>query len=228
MRQVLAFIPARAGSRRIPNKNFKEFCGYPIITFPLRALNECNDISQVIVSSDSPEVAKILLDYPNVDLFERSKDFSGDNASTIDAVREYLYTEKFKEDDLLLCIYPCTPMLTAKLITKLIELYRPQSSTFALTGLRVDQRMGRLLAMDNEGISTLLLPKLSRAKTQELPVLFQDAGQMYIGTVENWLKANEILSSRVQVLEVDASEFIDIDSLEDWELAEKVYLDKGI
>jgi len=228
MGQVLAFIPARAGSRRIPNKNFKEFCGHPIITFPLRALNECKDISQVIVSSDSPEVSKILLDYPNVNLFERSKNFSGDNASTIDAVREYLNTKKFKKDDLLLCIYPCTPMLTAELITKLIDLYRPQSSTFALTGLRVDQRMARLLAMDNEGVSTLLLPELARVKTQVLPVLYQDAGQMYIGTVENWLQANEILSSRVQVLEVDAKEFIDIDSLKDWELAEKVYLDKGI
>ncbi len=197
-----------------------------MITFPLRALNECNHISRVIVSSDSPEASKILLEYPNVDLFERSKDFSGDNASTIDAVREYLNTEKFKEDDLLLCIYPCTPMLTAELISKLIDLYRPQSSTFALTGLRVDQRMARLLAMDNEGVSTLLLPELARAKTQELPVMYQDAGQMYIGTVENWLQAKEILSSRVQVLEVDAKEFIDIDSVKDWELAEKIYLDR--
>jgi N-acylneuraminate cytidylyltransferase len=189
-------------------------------------LNECGDISRVIVSSDSPEASKILLEYPDVELFERSKDFSGDNTSTIDAVREYLNTQKFKGDDLLLCIYPCTPMLTSKLITKIINLYRPQVSTFALTGLRVDQRLARLLAMNNEGVSTLLLPELVRAKTQELPILYQDAGQMYIGTVENWLQANEILSSRVQVLEVDAKEFIDIDSLKDWELAEKIYLDR--
>jgi N-acylneuraminate cytidylyltransferase len=226
MSQVLAFIPARAGSKRIPNKNFKEFCGHPMITFPLRALNECGEVSRVIVSSDSPEASKILLEYPDVELFERSQDFSGDNISTIDAVREYLNTQEFREDDLLLCIYPCTPMLTSELITKIIDLYRPQVSTFALTGLSVDQRMARLLAMNNEGVSTLLLPEMVRAKTQELPILYQDAGQMYIGTVENWLQANEILSSRVQVLEVNPKEFIDIDSLKDWELAEKIYLDR--
>jgi N-acylneuraminate cytidylyltransferase len=117
-------------------------------------------------------------------------------------------------------------MLTSELITKIIDLYQPQVSTFALTGLSVDQRMARLLAMNNEGVSTLLLPEMVRAKTQELPILYQDAGQMYIGTVENWLQANEILCSRVQVLEVNPKEFIDIDSLKDWELAEKIYLDR--
>jgi N-acylneuraminate cytidylyltransferase len=82
--------------------------------------------------------------------------------------------------------------------------------------------------MDNEGIASMLLPNNAKIKSQELPNLFRDAGQMYIGTVENWLTAKEILNSKVQVLEVDPQQFVDIDSVNDWELAEMAFMEKEL
>lgn len=228
MHEVIAFIPARAGSKRIPGKNHKNFCGKPIITYPIRALEESRNISHIIVSTDSPEVTKLVANSSKVEIFERSTSYSGDNASTLDAVKEYIQQEKLKDDDLFLCVYPCTPMLNQKLVDSLIESYNPRIANFAILGIRVDSRNARLLKLDDHGIASMLLPDNAKVNSQELSTLYLDAGQMYLGAVKNWISAIDILNSRLQILEVDPKYFVDIDSAADWELAEQAFNEKRL
>jgi len=228
MREVIAVIPARAGSKRIPGKNYRNFCGKPIITYPISVLEQTKIISRIIVSTDSPEIVQLLANSPTTEIFERSNGFSGDEASTLDAIKEYIQASELKEDDLLLCTYPCTPMLNNSLVEKLIETYDTDIADFAILGVRVDSRMARLLKTDGDGVASMLLADYGSVKSQELPTLYQDAGQMYLGTVKNWISATGILNSKVQILEVDPANFVDIDSEEDWEMAEKAFMEREL
>lgn len=223
---IIALIPARAGSKRIPGKNHKNFCGKPIITYPIRALEEAKIISRIIVSTDSPEIIQLLARSSTTEIFERSNEFSGDETPTLDAVIEYINTSQLNEDDLLLCIYPCTPMVNKKLIEKLIQTYNADIANFAIIGVKVDSRMARLLKKDGDGVASMLLTNFADVKSQDLPTLYHDAGQMYLGTVKNWISATGILDSKVQILEVDPAIYVDIDSEEDWEIAERVYMER--
>lgn len=228
MPEIIAVIPARAGSKRIPGKNYKNFCGKPIIAYPISALEETKIISRIIVSTDSPEIIRLLANSSTTEVFERSNHFAGDEISTLDAIKEYIQASQLKEDDLLLCTYPCTPMLNNALIEKLIETYDADIANFAILGIRVDSRMARLLKNDGNGSASMLLADFASVKSQELPTLYQDAGQMYLGTVKNWISASGILNSKVQILEVDPTNFVDIDSDEDWEMAEKAFMEREL
>ena len=88
--------------------------------------------------------------------------------------------------------------------------------------------MARLLKKDGDGVASMILADFVNVKSQVLPTLYQDAGQMYLGTVKNWISATGILNSKVQILEVDPTNFVDIDSEEDWEMAEKVFMERDI
>lgn len=228
MPEIIAVIPARAGSKRIPGKNHKNFCGRPIITYPIRILEETEIISRIIVSTDSPEIIQLLENSSTVEIFERSNDFSGDEASTLDAIKECIQASELEEDDLLLCVYPCTPMLNNELLEELIKTYDVDVANFAILGVRVDSRMARLLKNDGDGSASMLLADFANVKSQELPTLYQDAGQMYLGTVKNWISASGILNSKVQILEVDPTNYVDIDSDEDWEMAEKAFMEREL
>lgn len=226
MPEIIAVIPARAGSKRIPGKNYKNFCGKPIITYPISVLEETKIISRIIVSTDSPEIVQLLASSSTTEIFERSNHFAGDEISTLDAIKEYINASQLKEDDLLLCTYPCTPMLNNELVEKLIDTYDPDIANFAILGVRVDSRMARLLKKDGDGVASMILADFVNVKSQELQTLYLDAGQMYLGTVKNWISATGILNSKVQILEVDPTNFVDIDSEEDWEMAEKAFMER--
>lgn len=228
MPDIIAVIPARAGSKRIPGKNHKNFCGRPIITYPIRILEETEIISRIIVSTDSPEIIQLLENGSTVEVFERSNHFAGDEISTLDAIKEYIQASQLKEDDLLLCTYPCTPMLNKALVEELIETYDADIANFAILGVRVDSRIARLLKRDGDGVASMILADFVNVKSQELPTLYQDAGQMYLGTVKNWISATGILNSKVQILEVDPTNFVDIDSEEDWEKAENAFMERNL
>jgi len=228
LEKVIAVIPARSGSKRIPGKNYKKFCGRPIISYPLAALSQSESVSRIVVSTDSPDIRDIVAKNSASELFARSAEFSSDDATTMDAIKEFIRARKLEGAVKVLCVYPCTPMITSEIIEELIETYNPNVANFAILGFRVDSRLARLLKMEEDGTASILYRNKSKINSQNLPPLFQDAGQMYLGTVDDWLNCSDVLTSRIQILEIDSNEFVDIDSADDWELAEKFFLKKGL
>ena len=118
-------ITARGGSKRIPKKNIREFCGKPIIAYSILAALESGIFDEVMVSTDSEEIAEIAREYGAKVPFMRSAETSSDFATTADVINEVIakYKELGKEFDYISCIYPTAPFITPKkLIAILIKL----------------------------------------------------------------------------------------------------------
>ena len=110
----IAIITARGGSKRIPKKNIKEFCGKPIIAYSIKAAIDSKIFDEVMVSTDSKEIAEIAKKYGASVPFMRSEELSGDNATTDDTLLEVLneYKTMGKEFTYMCCIYPTAPFVT--------------------------------------------------------------------------------------------------------------------
>ncbi|MBQ9612146.1 MAG: acylneuraminate cytidylyltransferase family protein, partial [Lachnospiraceae bacterium] len=111
----IAIITARGGSKRIPKKNIRPFCGKPIIAYSIEAALECGRFDEVMVSTDSEEIAANAKEYGASVPFLRSGETAGDFATTADVIREVLlrYEEEGKHFDSFMCLYPTAPFITA-------------------------------------------------------------------------------------------------------------------
>ena len=120
----VAIITARGGSKRIPKKNIKEFCGKPIIAYSIEAALNSNVFDEVMVSTDSEEIMKVAEEYGAIVPFLRSETTSNDFATTADVIEEVLlkYKEKGIVFDSFACIYPTAPFITAKKLMEATEL----------------------------------------------------------------------------------------------------------
>ena len=97
MEKAIAIITARGGSKRIPRKNIKEFCGKPIIAYSIEAAKKSGRFSEIMVSTDSEEIAEISRNYGANVPFLRSKKTSDDYATTADVLMEVLDGYKQRE-----------------------------------------------------------------------------------------------------------------------------------
>ncbi len=132
--KLLAVITARGGSKRIPRKNIKEFCGRPIIVYSIKAALESELFKEVMVSTDDPEIAEIALKYGANVPFLRSAKTANDSAATHEVLLEVLneYKKIGEEYETICCLYPTAPFITAK---KLVD---------AFCVMQEKQRTGRI------------------------------------------------------------------------------------
>ena len=121
----IAIITARGGSKRIPRKNIKEFCGKPIITYSIEAALHSGLFTEVMVSTDDEEIARIAEQAGAKVPFMRSGENAGDYASTDDVLLEVLdrYRKQGREFETFCCLYPTAPFVTAEKLQKV----RPQN-----------------------------------------------------------------------------------------------------
>ena len=114
--KIVAIITARGGSKRIPKKNIKEFCGKPIIAYSIEAALQSGMFDEVMVSTDSQEIAEIAKSYGAEIPFMRSDENANDMADTTDVLKEVLdrYRQQGKYYDEFCCIYPTAPFVTAQ------------------------------------------------------------------------------------------------------------------
>ena len=123
----LAIITARGGSKRIPKKNIKEFCGKPIIAYSIEAALNSGIFDEVMVSTDSAEIAEIAIQFGAKVPFMRSADNSNDFATTNDVLCEVVndYKEKHnKSFDFVCCLYPTAPFVTATKLKKTFDILK--------------------------------------------------------------------------------------------------------
>ena len=125
----IAIIPARGGSKRIPKKNIKDFCGRPIIEYSIEAALKSDIFDEVMVSTDSEEIAEIARMAGAKVPFLRSTKTSDDYASTADVILEVLenYKRKGKEFKYAVCIYPTAPFITSKRLCEGMKLLQEKN-----------------------------------------------------------------------------------------------------
>ena len=220
----LAIITARGGSKRIPRKNIKEFCGKPIIYYSIKAALESGIFSEVMVSTDDQEIADYALQCGAKVPFMRSAATANDYATTAEVLLEVLaeYKIRGREFDISCCIYPTAPFITAeKLKISYKKLVEKQADSI-LPVVRFSFPPQRAFIIKNSKLC-YKWPENRNTRSQDLEPFFHDSGQFYMFRVNRFLEIKNLIMENTLSYEVSELEVQDIDNIEDWKLAEIKY-----
>lgn len=220
----IAIVTARGGSKRIPRKNVKDFCGKPIIAYSIEAALESNLFDEVMVSTDDIEIAEIAKSFGANVPFLRSAEASNDYATTADVLKEVLngYAASGKVFDITCCLYPTAPFVSS---SELVEAWRMiedgAPSVIPVTSFDFPPQRGFDLLSD--GTIRYTYPEYAATRSQDLPPVVHDCGRFYMMKTDAYLASNSVLMDGCKALFVDPTLVQDIDTPQDWELAEFKY-----
>jgi len=220
----IAIITARGGSKRIPHKNIKDFCGKPIMAYSIEAALKSGLFDEVMVSTDSLEIAGIAKRYGAHVPFLRSETTSNDYATTNDVLHEVLseYEARGIKFDVMCCIYPTAPFITPeKLKTALDSLERTTAdSLLPVVSFSFPPQRGMIIRDDRIGYQ---FPEYKLSRSQDLEPMYHDCGQFYACKVEAFRKFKSIVTNNTIPLILPETEVQDIDTESDWQIAEMKY-----
>jgi N-acylneuraminate cytidylyltransferase len=220
----IAIIPARAGSRRIPNKNIKEFFGKPIIAYSIEAAIDCGLYDEIMVSTDCELIKDIALQYGAQVPFLRSSFNSDDFATTFDVIEEVInwYSQNGINFEEGTCIYACAPFTTIHLLKKsLLLLENGGDCVFPV--LTYSHPIQRALDVSIDGRVTPFFDTNHTVRTQDFKKAFHDAGMFYTFNIEKLLINKSFRTGNTIAIEIDDLCAHDIDNINDWKLAELKY-----
>ena len=220
----IAIIPARGGSKRIPRKNIKEFCGIPIIGYAINAAKKSGLFEHVIVSTDDQEIAEIAKTFGAEIPFIRSAELSVDHISTIPVIAHAIQTciNLGWNFNLACCIYPCSPFIRLEDIKESFLKLNISEADYCFSIAEYSSAIQRSLKLLNSEITEPYFPEFQLIRTQDLPPAYFDAGQFYWGKVEAWLNNKSIHNGGLAYL-IPNWRAIDIDTQLDWKRAELMY-----
>ena len=220
----LAVIPARSGSKRIPGKNVKEFCGKPMLAYSIEAALESGLFDMVMVSTDSEATAEIARKYGAEDPFLRSEETSNDFAIDRDVQYEVLGELKKHgmEFDVMAYIYPCAPFITAARIKEAVEKLENSEAAMVFPVAKFNDNPIRAYCIDDNGFIYAKFPEYSKMRSQDLPVFYHDCGQFYVFDLEVFYDEEKMRAKWSPIILPD-EECQDIDTPADWAIAEYKY-----
>ena len=224
--KTIAIITARGGSKRIPHKNIKDFCGKPIIAYSIEAALNCGVFDEVMVSTDSQKIAEIATKYGASIPFMRSEKTSDDFSSTEDVLKEVLdsYKSKGVVFDYVCCIYPTAPFVTEEKIinAKKMLLENDATAESVVPVVRFSFPPQRAL-IEVDGKLQYQYPEYASTRSQDLQEIYHDCGQFYFCKVEALYKYHDLITPNSMPLVLQEEEVQDIDNYSDWILAEQKY-----
>ena len=217
----LAVITARGGSKRIPRKNIRDFCGKPIIAYSIEAALKSKLFDEVMVSTDDKEIAEISRRYGAKIPFFRSAENSNDFATTRDVLQEVLteYKSHNKQFNFLCCIYPTAPFVTSEKLIAGLETLRNADTDRLEAVVKFEFPPQRSLTMDKNGRLKYRYPEYATMRTQDIDPLYHDAGQFYWYDIGRCFFTSKKTFS-ISALELSEKEVQDIDNESDWAIAE--------
>jgi N-acylneuraminate cytidylyltransferase len=222
---IIAIIPARGGSKRIPRKNVRPFLGKPAICYAIEAALGAGIFHEVMVSTDDAQIANIASSAGASVPFLRSAKTSTDFATTAEVLCEVLgeYEARSQHFELGCCLYPTALFVTPQ---RLREGHERLVSDVALDGVLPVAQFGypiwRSLKLE-EGRVTMNWPENADRRSQDLPPAYHDAGQFYWFRTASLLEYRRMFMPQSAALVVPAWSVQDIDTEEDWLLAELKY-----
>ena len=224
MERCLAIITARGGSRRIPKKNIKEFCGKPILQYSVEAAVESGIFDEVMVSTDSREIKRVAELCGGKVPFLRSERTSGDMTATYEVVLEVLeeYQKRGCQFEYVCCIYPTAPFITSEKLKEGKELLIRTGADGVIPIVAFSFPPQRCFVI-REGRVQFHWPENRFVRTQDLERWYHDCGQYYFLKVSSFLEQKNLVMENTVPIVLDEMEVQDIDTYEDWEMAEIKY-----
>ena len=218
---VIAVITARGGSKRIPKKNIRDFCGKPIIAYSIGAALESGIFDEVMVSTDSKEIAQIAERFGAKVPFLRSEKTSGDTATTAEVLSEVLetYMNNGKRFNAMCCLYPTAPFVTPDKLKEAYEILSSSGEDAVMPVVRYSFPPQRANLI-KDGKLVYQYPEYRTARSQDLEPVYHDCGQFYFYRVREDLS---FLVDSYAPLIMDERMVQDIDNESDWQIAEMKY-----
>ena len=217
----IAIITARGGSKRIPKKNIKDFCGKPIIAYSIEAALKSELFDEVMVSTDNQDIAEISRKYGAEVPFMRSTATSNDFATTADVLLEVLneYKRKGIMFETALCLYPTAPFVTAERLREAASKFYLIAPDSLMSVVKFGFPPQRAVVI-RDGSIAFQSPEYALARSQDLEPLYHDCGQFYFFNVESFNRFHSLVMPHTAAYIVPEEEVQDIDNESDWLIAE--------
>jgi len=224
-KKVVAIIPARGGSKRIPYKNIRNFHGKPIIAWSIIAAKKSGIFDDIIVSTDSQRIADVANKYGAITPFIRPDSISDDFTGTNDVIKHAAkwYIENVGDIDYICGIYPTAPFLTSSVLVDGFHRLVDSNAAFVFSAVGYSYPIQRaFLISKNDRVQMLNKENISK-RSQDLEKSYHDAGQFYWGLTSSFINNLNLYSDESIPMILPAHLAHDIDDEEDWKYAEMLY-----
>lgn len=221
----LAIIPARGGSKRIPRKNIKPFCGKPMIAWSIEVALESGCFDRIIVSSDDAEIAEVARSFGAEAPFIRPAELSDDHTGTIPVIAHAIgwVSQQIAPLDFACCLYATAPFVRAEDLRRGYDLLQQSGADYAFSVTSYAFPIQRAIRITADQRVEMFNPEHFTTRSQDLEEAFHDAGQFYWGRAAAWLASKPIFSHDAAPVTLPRHRVQDIDTPEDWERAEWLF-----
>ena len=218
----VAIVPARGGSKRLPRKNIRDFAGKPILAWSVETALQSELFETVMVSTDDEQVAAIARSHGAQTPFPRSPIAASDTATLSEALREVLlqYRANGQQYETACCLFATAPFITIDALERGKRLLDHEDFDVVLPVVEFDYPVWRGLARDTTGKVAMLFPEHENSRSQDLPPSYHDAGQWVWFRTEPFLDGQPLLGPRTGSVVISAATAQDIDTEDDWTIAE--------
>lgn len=221
----VAVIPARGGSKRIPRKNARSFAGMPLIQRAIRTALDSGCIERVIVSTDDSQIAEMAAAAGAEVPFVRPAELSDDFTGTMPVVRHAVQWLQANDraPDFVCCLYPAAVLLDPGSLAEGLALLQKSGRAFCFGAVAYPHPIQRAFVIEANSTAWMVDPAQAQTRTQDLRPAYHDAGQFCWGTAAAFLRGGSPLAEGAAALVLPRTRVVDIDTEEDWELAEALH-----
>lgn len=221
----IAVIPARFGSKRIPQKNIKIFNGKPMIAWAIEVAKKSMCFDRVLISSDSQKIIEIAESYGAEALFVRPENLSNDFVTTLPVIEHAINfcIDLGMSIENVCCLYPCSPFITTGDIVESLAILKSNPSKFVYPVCEYHHPIQRAMRRNGFGQMSFVQEQFEITRTQDLERTYYDAGQFYWGNAKSWLTKEKLHSNGIG-MSVPNWRCVDIDTHDDWIRAELLFL----
>lgn len=223
---AVCVIPARGGSKRIPHKNIKSFCGQPMIAWSINAARGAGVFDRIVVSTDDDQIAQVARSYGADVPFLRDASLSDDHAPTVPVIADATERLELSPETPVCCLYATAPFVEAGDISQGLDILRDRAATYVMAVTTFPFPIQRALRRSEEGAVQMFDPSTMQTRSQDLEEAWHDAGQFYWATAETWQSGRGVFADGAHGVVLPRHRVQDIDTVEDWIRAE--YLKRAL
>lgn len=216
--KTIAFIPVRGGSKSIPLKNIKLFCGKPLVCWNIEALERCKEVDEIIVATDSDKIEEVVSSqsYHKTKIYRRSAENACDTASTESVMLEYIHYAKLTGENIFMLVQATSPLTETIHFTEALNMYKQGEYNSILTCVR------NYRFFWNENGTSMNYDYRNRPRRQNFSGMLMENGAFYINTVKNILESGNRLSGHIGIYEMPEYTATEIDEPDDWIVLENL------
>ncbi|MFL9481723.1 cytidylyltransferase domain-containing protein [Chitinophagaceae bacterium LWZ2-11] len=216
--RVISFIPVRGGSKSIPHKNIKLLNGKPLVFWTIEALQQCKRIDEIIIATDSQEIAEIVLTggYSKVKIYWRNPENAQDSSTTESVILEYLGKEKHNAEDLFVLAQATSPFTTSHDIDNSLSKFIIDGADSLLSCVRQKRFIWK------EGGEPINYDYRKRPRRQEFKGFLVENGAIYISKIGSIIQSKYRISGKISIYEMPGYSYFEIDEPSDWIISEQL------